>query len=189
MINRDLKKRWCVTNIRARLNKIRTKRKKFTYKVLVVALKKKTQDFLSFFSRRYLYFPDFFHVWKVAEQISRLFQEFKTLCEPWIWEERKLTMENGSSLPLLTTIFPHTPSCQGHFVYSQAIPRFFDHLRSGWLPLKISLRSKRFRASSSKKLGREPKKGITRLETLATQATQNQRSIAKPHGKIGHRST
>ena len=39
-----------------------------------------------------------------------------------------------------------------------------------------SLRSKRFRASSSRKLGREQKKGvtalaITRLETLATQST------------------
>ena len=31
------------------------------------------------FSRLYLYFPDFFQVWKIAEQISRLFQEFKTL--------------------------------------------------------------------------------------------------------------
>ena len=28
-----------------------------------------------------LYFPDFFQVWKIAGQISRLFQEFKTLYE------------------------------------------------------------------------------------------------------------
>ena len=90
------------------------------------------------FSKLYPYFPDFFQAWKVAGEISRLFQEFKTPCEPWFWEERKLTMENGSSLPLLKTIFPDTPLSQCHFVYSQAIPRFLDHLRSGWLPLKVN---------------------------------------------------
>ena len=35
------------------------------------------------FLRIYLYFPDIFQVWKIVEQISRLFQEFKTLHEPW----------------------------------------------------------------------------------------------------------
>ena len=38
---------------------------------------------------------------------------------------------------------------------------------------KSSLHSKRFRASSSRKLGRGKKRGITRLETLATQAIVN----------------
>ena len=51
---------------------------KFTYRALVVALKK-TQDH---FASLYLYFPDFFQVWKIAGQISRLFQGFKTLYEP-----------------------------------------------------------------------------------------------------------
>ena len=30
-----------------------------------------------------LYFPAFFQVWKIAGQIPRLFQEFKTLYKPW----------------------------------------------------------------------------------------------------------
>ena len=34
------------------------------------------------FSKLYLSFPDFFQVWKIGLQISRLFQEFKTLYEP-----------------------------------------------------------------------------------------------------------
>ena len=33
----------------------------------------------------YLHLPDFYQVWKIAGQISRLFQEFKTLCEPRKW--------------------------------------------------------------------------------------------------------
>ena len=32
-----------------------------------------------YFSKLYLYFQDFFQVWKIAGQISRLFQEFKTV--------------------------------------------------------------------------------------------------------------
>ena len=42
-----------------------------------------TQDFLPC-PRLYLCFQDFLQVWKIAGQISRLFQEFKThLYEPW----------------------------------------------------------------------------------------------------------
>ena len=49
-------------------------------RALVVALKK-NPDCLQF-SRLNIQFPDFFHAWKTALQISRLFQEFKTLYEP-----------------------------------------------------------------------------------------------------------
>ena len=44
--------------------------KVFTYIKHLLALKKNC-----------LYFPDFFQVWKTTGQISRLLQEFKTLCE------------------------------------------------------------------------------------------------------------
>ena len=37
------------------------------------------------FSRPYLHFPGFFQVRKMAGQISRLFQEYKTLYKPWKW--------------------------------------------------------------------------------------------------------
>ena len=57
-------------------------KKTFTSKALIVTFKK-TQDFLPFF-KTYLYFPDFFQVWEIVGQISRLFQEFKTLDEPGI---------------------------------------------------------------------------------------------------------
>ena len=43
-------------------------------------LKKKKSTFYHFFN---LYYPDFLHVWKTAGQISKLFQEFKTMDEPW----------------------------------------------------------------------------------------------------------
>ena len=33
----------------------------------------------------YLHLPDFYQVWKIAGQISRLLQEFKTLCKPRKW--------------------------------------------------------------------------------------------------------
>ena len=49
--------------------------------MLVIALKKNSR-LVTNFSRFYFYFPDFFQVWKIAGQISRLFQEFKTLYEP-----------------------------------------------------------------------------------------------------------
>ena len=42
------------------------------------------------FSKLYLSFPDFVQVWKIALQISRLFQEFKTLHRPCVrlfWHE------------------------------------------------------------------------------------------------------
>ena len=75
---------WCGANIRARLNKIWPKRNKFTYKALSVALDKKNVRLFTIFPTLYLYFPDFFQVWKIAEQISRLSQEFKTQYEPCI---------------------------------------------------------------------------------------------------------
>ena len=46
-------------------------KKKFTYKALV-ALKKK------------ILFRDFFHIWKIAGQLLRIFQEFKTLYKPCV---------------------------------------------------------------------------------------------------------
>ena len=61
-----------------RLNKIQPTQKIFTHKALVVAYKK---NFFPFFSTLPL-LPDFFQVWKIAGQISRLFQKLKTLYEP-----------------------------------------------------------------------------------------------------------
>ena len=58
-----------------------THKKNLTCYALVVACKKNTQLFTTF--SRHLYFADFFQVWKIAGQISRLFQEFKTLYETW----------------------------------------------------------------------------------------------------------
>ena len=49
---------------------------------VLVALKK-TQDFFTILCRLYVYFSDFFHVWKIAGQISWPFQEFKMLYEPY----------------------------------------------------------------------------------------------------------
>ena len=40
-------------------------------------------------SRLFIIFPDYisiFHVWKITGQISRVFQEFKTLYEPWSYQ-------------------------------------------------------------------------------------------------------
>ena len=56
----------------------------FTSKARAVAFKtnKKNLKIFYHFSRLYFHFPDFFQVWKIAGQISRLFQEFKTLYEP-----------------------------------------------------------------------------------------------------------
>ena len=73
--------------LRARLNGIWPIKKKFTYWALVVTLKKKTKKNQTFyhFSRLYLYFRDFFQGWKIALQISRRFQEFKTLYKPFIY--------------------------------------------------------------------------------------------------------
>ena len=51
-------------------------------------------------SRFYFYFPDFFQVWKIAGQISRLFQEVKTLYEPCTINKptRDFTGRNNSTL-------------------------------------------------------------------------------------------
>ena len=53
------------------------KTKKIHFKYLLQLLKNLKTFY--HFSRLYLNFPDFFQVWKIAGQISRLFQEFKTL--------------------------------------------------------------------------------------------------------------
>ena len=37
-------------------------------------------------TRLFIIFPNFFHIWKIALQISTLFQEFKTLYEPSVNE-------------------------------------------------------------------------------------------------------
>ena len=53
-------------------------------KQLFVALQKKKKTLLKYyFCTLFLYFQDFYQVWKIAGQISRLFQEFKTLFQPW----------------------------------------------------------------------------------------------------------
>ena len=62
------------------------------------------QDFLPC-SRLYLYFQDFFQVWKIAGQILGLFQEFKTLYEPWTEQPYQISLrlnENyvGTGKPL-----------------------------------------------------------------------------------------
>ena len=59
------------------LNKIWPTEKKCTHKAPAIALKEKKH-----FSKLNLHFPDFFQVWKTTGQISRFFQEFKTLYEP-----------------------------------------------------------------------------------------------------------
>ena len=53
--------------------------KNFTYKALAVALKKQLMTFYHVF-RFYLYFLDFFQVWKIAAQISGLSLEFIVQC-------------------------------------------------------------------------------------------------------------
>ena len=125
-----LSNRWLYAiNIRARLNKIWPKRKKNS--VLVVALKKKNSRFLVIFSRL---FPGLESCWANFKTFSRIQDSVRTLN---LGREKIDHGKRGSSLPLLTTIFPHKPLSQCHFVYSQAIPRFLDHLRTGWLPLEI----------------------------------------------------
>ena len=121
MINRDLKKRWCVTNIRARLNKIWTKRKKLTYKVLVVALKKKLKTF-------YHFFPDFISIFQTFSTSGKLLSKFQDffknsrLCanpesekrENWPWK-------TGAPYPSSQQYFP-THRCAKATLY---IPRLF----------------------------------------------------------------
>ena len=82
VINRDLKKLWCATSIRARLNKIWTKRKKLTYKVLVVALKKKLKTFYHFFQTLSLFsrlFPGLESCWANFKTFSRIQESMRTL--------------------------------------------------------------------------------------------------------------
>ena len=60
-------------------------KKKITYKALVVALEKeKAQDFLPLIFSTLSPFSRLSKVWKIAGQISRLFQGFRTLYEPWL---------------------------------------------------------------------------------------------------------
>ena len=54
-----------------------------TYEAVVVALQKKKTLLKYYFCTLFLYCQDFYQVWKIAGQISRLFQEFKTLFQPW----------------------------------------------------------------------------------------------------------
>ena len=64
-------------DMQVRFDKIWPTRKKFH--LWVTSLSKKKKETLS----PNLYFPAFFQVWKIAGQITRLFQEFKTLYKPW----------------------------------------------------------------------------------------------------------
>lgn len=45
--------------------------------------------------KTFIIFPDFFHIWKIALQISwlRLYQEFKTLYEPTVNENDIQSLE------------------------------------------------------------------------------------------------
>ena len=72
--------------------------KNFTCEALLFQKKKKR--IFTLFSN--LYFPDFFQVWKIAGQIPRLSQEFKTLYKPWridkkskLYELVHTTIENS----------------------------------------------------------------------------------------------
>ena len=85
---------WCTPNLPPKLNKIWLKQTKKTSGALV-AFKKKKLKTLYHFSRLYLYFTDFFRIWKIAGQISRLFKEFKTLYEPWGELFRTVTHNNN----------------------------------------------------------------------------------------------
>ena len=82
----------------ARFDKIWPTRKKFH--LWGTSLSKKKKRIFTLFSN--LYFPDFFQVWKIAGQIPRLSQEFKTLYKPWridkkskLYELVHTTIENS----------------------------------------------------------------------------------------------
>ena len=64
----------CAANVRARLDWLRSdqNKTKFTNKAHAVALQKEKLQTFYHFSRLCLCFPDFFQVWKIAGQISRL---------------------------------------------------------------------------------------------------------------------
>ena len=89
VINRDLKKSRnkalstmrCKRTCTGKIEHDLTSRKKIS---LVKHLLQLSKNFLQFFSGLFLCFSDFFQVCKIAGQISRLFQEFKTLYEPFL---------------------------------------------------------------------------------------------------------
>ena len=74
----------CAANVhvQARLNMIWRAGKKFHSQSTCCSFQKNL--FTIFFSGLFLSFSDFFQVWKIAGQISSLFQEFKTLYEPFL---------------------------------------------------------------------------------------------------------
>ena len=69
---------WCSAHVRMKLNKIWPKQ------IIIKHTKSASRSFEKKLKTLYhLYFPDFFQAWKIAEHFSRLFQEFKTLHEPF----------------------------------------------------------------------------------------------------------
>ena len=69
-------------DMQARFDKIWPTRKKFHLWGTSLSKKKKEKKII-FTLFPNLYSPAFFQVWKIAGQITRLFQEFKTLYKPW----------------------------------------------------------------------------------------------------------
>ena len=65
--------------------------KNFTCEALLFQKKKKEKKII-FTLFPNLYFPAFFQVWKIAGQIPRLFQEFKTLYKPWRTDKKSSFM-------------------------------------------------------------------------------------------------
>ena len=78
-----------------------------------MALKKKL-DF-DHFSRLYLHFPDFFQVWTIAGQISRLSQEFKTLYEPYLRNASYNFYHFFQTLSPFSRLFPGLENCWANF--------------------------------------------------------------------------
>ena len=69
------------------LREIQLPRRDFTQQLSTCYSLEKTPDH-PFFSRLHLNFSYIFQVWKISSQISRLFQEFKTLYEPCIYTKQ-----------------------------------------------------------------------------------------------------
>ena len=102
-------------------------KKKFTCKALIVTFQK-TQEFLTFFSRLYLYFPDFFQVWKIVGQNNfRTFSRIQDSVQTLITETANAeyprsqthkgtlllalqTQDTYSDLELLPLLRPHSTS-------------------------------------------------------------------------------
>ena len=80
---------WCVGKIEEDLTNTK---KNFTSLWSTCCSFQKNSRLFTIFSRLYLYFPDFFQVWKIARPISRIFQEFKTLYEPWLYNLKLLNI-------------------------------------------------------------------------------------------------